>query len=173
MLTRDELKRVLRYEPATGEWFWRVAFPNLHIKPGDRAGCTKKESKGGALRWRVKYRRQEHVAARLAWLYMTGEWPKNFIDHRDGDTLNDCWSNLREATNTQNQWNAGKQVNNTSGYKNVVPSGNKKNPWRVRMRFNGKKLHIGVYPTKEAAHEAYKRAALRLHGEFANGGQNC
>lgn len=169
MLTRDELKRVLRYEPATGEWFWRVTFPNLHIKPGDRAGCTRKERGNGALRWRIKYQRREYVATRLAWFYMTGEWPENYIDHIDGDTMNDRWPNLRKATNAQNQWNARKRAAGVSGYKGVLPSGNKEKPWRARIKFNGKRIEVGAFSTAEEAHEAYQEMAIRLHGEFANG----
>jgi hypothetical protein len=49
--------------------------------------------------------RKLYSAARLAWLYVHGEWPKNQIDHinrvRDDDRL----VNLRDVTRTENQNN--------------------------------------------------------------------
>jgi hypothetical protein len=38
-----------------------------------------------------------YPADRLAFLYVTGEWPVGAIEHIDGDLANDAWSNLRLA----------------------------------------------------------------------------
>ena len=43
-----------------------------------------------------------------------------YIDHKDGNKLNNTRSNLRPATNQQNQFNTERQANNTSGFKGVT-----------------------------------------------------
>ena len=36
----------------------------------------------------------EYPAEQLAWLYVTGEWPKGRVLFKDGDPLNTKWENL-------------------------------------------------------------------------------
>ncbi|GJH22444.1 hypothetical protein CBA19CS22_37900 [Caballeronia novacaledonica] len=91
------------------------------------------------------------------------------VDHIDKNPLNNARSNLRVATYAENMWNRGKQSNNTSGYKGVLWIERIKR-WSARISANGKRYYLGHYKTAEEAHEAYKAAAERLHGEFANFG---
>ncbi len=86
------------------------------------------------------------------------------IDHRDHDTLNNRRSNLRRATRAQNCQNARKRRDNKYGFKGIFKT-NKK--WLAHIRENGKFKHLGVFSSPEAAHAAYAKAALELHGEFA------
>lgn len=88
------------------------------------------------------------------------------VDHINLDKLDNRRSNLRLATASQNQRNRVAYANNTSGYKGVVwHSGAKK--WRARIVCGGKKHSLGLYATKELAHEAYCNAAKQMHGDFA------
>jgi hypothetical protein len=88
------------------------------------------------------------------------------IDHMDGNGLNNSRSNLRAATNAQNLQNRGKQKNNTSGIKGV--SWDKaRSKWAAEIRSQGKRYHLGRFDTKEEAAEAYRKAAKKLHKEFA------
>lgn len=48
-------------------------------------------------------RRYSVMAHRVAWVLMTGEWPRGFVDHLDGNTRNNCWSNLRDVSPSGNQ----------------------------------------------------------------------
>lgn len=89
------------------------------------------------------------------------------VDHKDHNTLNNLKSNLRTATRSQNQHNKRKPSNNTSGYKGVSPSGSISNPWLAKIHLNGVRVSLGNFKTPEEASQAYKKAALALHGEFA------
>ena len=96
---------------------------------------------------------------------MTGEWCSAVIDHRDGDPSNNRWDNLRRATVSQNNANRRLHRNNKCGFKGVV-----QNPWGrfiASIYKNGRRIHLGMFATPEAAHAAYVAAARELFGEFA------
>jgi hypothetical protein len=40
--------------------------------------------------------------------------------------------------------------------------------WQASIKHNKKVIYLGCFHTKEEAHFAYRNAANRLHGEFAN-----
>lgn len=88
------------------------------------------------------------------------------VDHRHGNPLLNIRSELRLATSSQNNQNAPKRADNTSGYKGVSwHRGTGK--WRARIQANGEQVFLGFFATPEEAHEAYKKAASKYHGEFA------
>lgn len=88
------------------------------------------------------------------------------VDHIDMNGLNNRRSNLRLATQSQNQHNRRRQCNNTSGLKGVCPPERKRDGWRARISINGKQKLLGYFPTKELAHQAYCEANAALHGEY-------
>ena len=93
--------------------------------------------------------------------------PKIQVDHINHNTLDNRRSNLRICTASENQYNAGKRKDSTSGYKNVIwHKGAKK--WIARITVSKKRLHLGLFSTPEEAYKAYCEAAIRYHGEFAH-----
>ena len=89
-----------------------------------------------------------------------------FVDHINGNKLDNRKCNLRQATKNQNEHNTPMRATNTSGYKGVSwAKQNKK--WQAQITVNSKHKHLGFHTTKEAAARAYNRAALEYHGEFA------
>jgi len=94
--------------------------------------------------------------------------PKVLIDHRDGNGLNNQRSNLRIATNSQNQCN--KKPRGSSKYLGVNLHTQKgyKPKWRAAIAVNGKVRHIGMFKKEESAAKAYDRMAKKYHKEFAN-----
>lgn len=93
-----------------------------------------------------------------------------FVDHRDHDGLNCRRSNLRVATAAQNNRNRRKSpIQNLTGVKGVTLSTDRRPEvaWRAKISVNGKLIHLGGFPTREEAAEAYRVAAVKYHGEFA------
>lgn len=88
------------------------------------------------------------------------------VDHRDGNSLNNRPGNLREATQSQNLCNSKKSSANKSGHKGVYFRSRDKR-WHAQIGKEGKHTLLGRFTNKEAAAEAYRRAAIELHGEFA------
>ena len=90
--------------------------------------------------------------------------PDLWVDHRDGDGLNNLRSNLRQATPQQNAHNRKGARGSRSGLKGAFLDGNQ---WRSQIRVAGKMIPLGRFATPEEAAAAYAAAAIRYHGEFA------
>lgn len=102
----------------------------------------------------------------VAQAFILNKEGKPYVDHIDGDKLNNNRRNLRWATTHENGRNAKMRSDNTSGYKGV--SYHKSNgKWRSRINDCGKNRHLGYFDTAEEAAAAYRAAAICLHGEFA------
>ena len=96
-----------------------------------------------------------------------GNPPGRFVDHRDHDTLDNRRQNLRPATRAQNQANHRLNIRNKSGFKGVSRAQGGK--WQASIRVNGKSIALGAaYRTPAEAAVAYRDAAVRYFGEFAN-----
>lgn len=87
-----------------------------------------------------------------------------YVDHIDGNPLNNIRINLRISTGSQNCFNSKKPKNNTSGYKGVRRNHKR---WMAVIKVNRKPIYLGTYDTPEQAHKAYCEAAERYAGEFA------
>ena len=93
------------------------------------------------------------------------------VDHEDHCGLNNQKSNLRIATESQNQANSMLPSTNSSGIKGVYKykSHNWKSckKWKAQIRFQGKNKALGYFDTKEEAQTVYDKVARELFGEFA------
>ena len=88
------------------------------------------------------------------------------VDHINHNTIDNRKANLRLCSCSENLYNQGCKSSNTSGCKGV--SWHKRDKkWQALIRVSGKRIHLGYFATKEDAYEAYCKAALELHGEFA------
>jgi len=166
ILTAEYLRELLHYEPETGQFTWKVSRRGV-IKPGTIAGFLV-YFKGKPRRF-IHIDDKKYAVHRLAWLYVTGNWPQYDIDHINTDSLDNRWDNLRPATKQQNARNRGITVRNTSGFKGVYWNSPARN-WKACIGHLGKMIHIGMYNTPEEAHAAYCDRAFELHGEFARTG---
>lgn len=157
-ITSDRLRSYLSYDPDTGVFYHKASFfkskNGKPIRPGWRGGYAL-----------IRIGGKTYSAHRLAWLYMTGRFPE-LIDHIDMNPANNKWSNLREATRSQNKANQRKRRDSSSPYKGVY-WGRRQKKWGAHISFNNKRHHLGYYVSAEMAHAAYAAAAAKLHGEFA------
>jgi hypothetical protein len=160
-LTHERLLSVLHYDPDTGRFTWLASLAH-RVKVGDEAG-----SNHGSGYFEIGIDNVRYLAHRLAWFYMSGEWPSAQIDHRDLDRSNTRWNNLRLATHGQNVHNSGPRKHNSHGFKGVTFYPSKKTKWHARIMFQRKLYLLGFFNTPEEAHAAYAKKAAELHGEFA------
>ena len=88
------------------------------------------------------------------------------IDHSDHKTSNNCKSNLRVCSHSENMKNKKISNNNTSSVTGV--SWHKaRSKWRAYITINGKTKHLGFFINKEEAIEARLKAELELYGTFS------
>ena len=165
MITPERLRELLRYDPETGEFTWRVKRPGTRGE-GSVAGCICRNRAGLKYRY-IALDGRLYLAHRLAWFFVHRLWPRQQIDHADGDGLNNRIANLREASLAENARNRRAPTSNTSGFKGVswVP---KDKRWRAQIWVNGRNRHLGCFDDPAKAHAAYVAAASELHGDFAN-----
>lgn len=159
-LTVERLKQVLHYDMDTGVFTWvQKTHKNFRVPVGSVAGSV--GNRGYVAIW---VDRHLYLAHRLAWFYMTGEWPVALIDHDDTDKSNNRWTNLRPASNSQNKANGKKYADGARLPKGVTRVGDK---YRSQIVFNYQHKHLGYFDTPEAAHSAYMAEAIKVHGDFA------
>lgn len=91
---------------------------------------------------------------------------KIYVDHINGDGLDNRRSNLRVCSHADNVKNRRNQQNNQSGFKGVSWHTTNKR-WQAQIRSNGKRTHLGYYSSPQDAHAAYCDAAKKYHGAFS------
>jgi len=100
---------------------------------------------------------------------LLGARPGEYVDHVNGDGLDNRRANIRLATPALNQANKAADRRNKIGLKGVSskkPEG-EGGKFRAFITPNGRKIHLGTFATKEEAAAAYAGAAKVLWGDFA------
>lgn len=92
---------------------------------------------------------------------------KIYVDHINGNTLDNRKSNLRTCTPSQNSRNRVSSKGSSSKYLGVGWSKLHKK-WRAKFMLNDKEKHIGLYVNEEDAAKAYDKKVIEFYGEFAN-----
>lgn len=93
--------------------------------------------------------------------------PHMQVDHINGDKLDNRRSNLRLCTRSQNKANIRRYKGTKYPYKGVGQQTISRR-YIAQIRKDNKIHHLGTFDTIEDAAKAYDKAAIELHGEFAN-----
>jgi hypothetical protein len=176
------LRKILRYDPEAGKLFWRQRPVEMF---NDTAGRSRDHA---CAQWNAKLSGKEALisvdgygykfgrifgsnyrAHRVIFAIITGAWPDDEVDHIDGNRCNNRRENLRSASRMQNSYNRKTRLENVCGLKGVrSASGSRR--WTARIQSNGKRLFLGSFGCKTAAHFAYVKASVQMHGEFGRPG---
>ena len=102
----------------------------------------------------------------LVFLWVTRRWPADCLDHANGDSTDDRFENLREATPMQNAWN-----HKTRAKESPLPMGVRASRegtrFYARLCVNKRHLSLGSFSSPEAASAAYVAARKEHFHEFA------
>ena len=155
ILTQARLRELLHYDPETGAFMWRTTGygrPPL----GAEAGTIDKQS--GYRCICVGGRKYAH---RLAFMYMTGNWPRHLVDHINGNRADNRWCNLRDMPRIINQQN--RRSASSGSASGLLGAHKKRDRWSSQIKAKGVMHKLGVFATAEEAHAAYVEAKRRLH----------
>lgn len=155
-LTLDRLRELLEYDCDSGLFVRRFGIRGH--RTGEVVGTINKHLGYAA----IMIDGELFYGHRLAWFYMTGEWPKHQIDHINLNKSDNRWMNLREATVSQNRANRIAQSNNTSGLK-WVSWCKRREKWRATVA----DAHVGYFNCPAAAHLRAFVEADKAFGEYA------
>lgn len=154
--TKEEILSLFEYKE--GKLF-RIC-NRSNTKTGQEAGWI--NNKGYRL---ISFNHKEIMAHKIVFFIHKGYVPE-YIDHVNGNRLDNRIENLREATCSENAYNQRKGARNKSGCKNV--SWNKaRNKWAVRIVYGNKKLKQWYIDNFELAELLAEEARNKFHGRFA------
>ena len=160
MITADELRDILSYDPDTGIFRWRRKISKKTVV-GRAAGSL---SNGYSV---IAIHKRDYRAHHLAFLYMKGRWPEtDEVDHKNTVRSDNSWDNLREATRLQNSGNTRRPRHNKSGVKGVYWDASRQK-WHAQISVNDRSTTLGRFMSIQDAQAAYEQAATARFGEFA------
>ena len=166
-VTAEYVRERLEYDPETGVFRWkaRPGTDRITVAWNARYAGTVAGSLDADGYRSIDLDKRHFRAARLAWAWMTGEFPPALVDHRNLDPADDRWSNLRPATHGQNMANTRARA--PSGLKGAYSYPRLRGKWVAMIGAGKQRRHLGTFATAEEAHAAYRAAAAERYGDFA------
>lgn len=180
------LRQLLEYDAESGGLFWKERGPdffNLASQrnregaartwnarmAGKRADTVTLSKQSPGYRYVVIFAKK-YSAHRVAWAIQTGSWPKEQIDHINGERGNNRLDNLRDVPQFLNSRNAAVNKRNPSGVVGVSRCPQCPNVWLASIYIFNRKIHLGRFDTKEEA-VAARKAAEKVAGFHPNHGR--
>lgn len=172
-LTHSDLVGIVEYNPETGIFTWRHRGHDIcscsrsrEAWNGNFAGKQAGSIGANGYMYTTFFNKHKVLLHSLAWFYMKKIWPDKYIDHINGDRIDNRFNNLREATASQNAANAKIRTDNKSGHKNVFWN-SQKQMWHVRLVAEKRPIHIGFFSDIDVAADAAKKARIKFHKDYA------
>jgi len=169
MLTQARLKELLHYNPDTGIFTHKERTPDMFSPTGnrDKIGCCNNWNSRYAGKECGGYNGSGYIvigidyklwrAHRLAFLYMTGELPRYFVDHINHKKDDNRWCNLRVVNFIDNSRNMPIPSNNTSGFMGVCWD-KRGRTWNAKISVHNKTINLGQFKKKSDAIYCRKEA---------------
>jgi hypothetical protein len=171
----EMIKACVSYDQVTGQFTWKTR-PDGHFSSHRAAASWNTRFSGKPvmktnrgyiiLTITVDGAESYTMGHRAAWALMTGAMPEFEIDHINGIRGDNKWTNLRQATHQQNQWNKSASARNKSGFLGVHKHSQNKGKFVAQIRSCGITKHIGIFDSAEEAALAYQSASSAIHGEY-------
>lgn len=165
-LTARFLRSILDYDPETGIFRWRERTDRAKNWNTRWAGKPAGAPCGHEGQVQIRLGAALYSAHRLAWLHVTGRWPRDEIDHRNGDPRDNRLANLREATRSENMRNRHDQTRAASGYRGVRYREHHRK-WEARIVLNREVVWHAYFGSAQEAAAARREKLTELYGDFA------
>ncbi len=164
MLTQEQIRSDLAYNPVTGEFAWKKSGKGRKV--GKRPGRISKYGYH-----EIKLSGKIYFAHKLAWLYVHGHYPQHpqeQIDHVNRDRSDNRIENLRLVKQGENDKNRSR-YKNAKGPLTGVHWDAERKKWRADICSGDKRYNLGRYDSLfEAA--AVRKSAELAHSFAANHG---
>lgn len=135
-ITQEYLKSVLHYDPDTG------IFTRRSLKGTPAAGKVAGSIQHGYRA--IQIDGKKYYAHRLAFLYMTGEFPPLQVDHINGSRSDNRISNLRSVEQSINMQNMKLYSRNSSGVSGVTWHKRHKK-WQAHITAFRQEIYLGEF----------------------------
>ncbi len=152
-ITYDTVNDLLRYDPESGDLFWRAN--RAKMKAGSVAGGI-----GGKGYWHVSINNKSYLAHRIIWLIYYGRWPEDQLDHINHNKLDNRIKNLRSVMGYENNRNTTIRKDNKSGVIGVFWHSTQK-VWESNIGVDGQLKYLGIYDNIFDAVCARKSAEIK------------
>lgn len=153
MITQKQVRQSLTYNPDTGSIVWKErpvehfksvgAMRSMNSRYAGKPFGSVQTSRGKRYFSAMLFSKNVKVH-RVIWLYMTGSWPVNQVDHINGDGTDNRWCNLREVDLSENGKNMRLREDNSTGLTGVYWCVTE-SMWRAQIQSKGKRITLGRF----------------------------
>jgi len=174
-LTQEYLKECFDYDPETGTLIWKNRPKNhfsteqgwkLFNKTWPGVSVNSQSRVGKRLYPVIKLNKSCRLMHRLVWNWNFGSIPSDMdVDHKNRDKKDNRLSNLRLSSFSESSRN--RIIRKSKNLDMPVGVHFRCGSYYPRIFVNKKRLHLGCFPTAEAAFEAYQAAAREHFREFS------
>lgn len=170
------LRECFDYDPVTGKLTWRLRPPSHFANIGKWRGWNTRwagrsvghvnHGANGDDYFVTAVSGLQYRSHRLIWKWIHGTEPPE-VDHWNGDGTDNVLTNLRPSDRSGNAKN--RRSRKPAGMKGIRP---RPGGWEANITADRVTRYLGTFVSRKEAHAAYCKAAIELHGEFANFGED-